>query len=230
MSHSLGTQLRQARTKRGLSLLDVAHKTRIPAQHLHDLEADNYNTHGGLTYAKSFLRHYANFLDVDASAILDRLQPPPLGGAQDYRYLVSSLGPWIRSRQFRASRPRPKGASQRGSLVSMSMIVGGIVLLGSGLMFANAMFSFGPKTPAPAPEAADAKRHVVRVLPAISAGETSQVSWTASSATPVASPAPAVSEVPTPIPVAVPVDGQSGELLKPSQVLPPPVKAIPVED
>ncbi|TLD69360.1 hypothetical protein FEM03_18505 [Phragmitibacter flavus] len=230
MSLSLGSQLRQARTKRGLSLLDVAHKTRIPAARLQDLEDDNYNSHGGLTYAKSFLRTYSAFLKVDASAILDQLQPPPLAGAKDYRYLVSNLGPWIRSRQFRARRPERRGAARRGSYVTTAMVTGGIVLLGGGLMFANAMFNFGAKTeeaPVASPPSAS-----VRSLPAISSVETAKVSWIVPAHTSALTIPSETTDTAAnhPIPVAIPVDSKTGELLKPSQILPAPVKAIPVED
>ena len=147
---TIGQQLLQARKKRGLSLQDVAHKTRIPVPRLQDLEADNYNSHGGLIYAKGFLRTYAAHLQVDASPILDRLQPPPLAGKRDYTYLVKNLGPWLKARQFKALTPKRATASQGGSVLSMALIVGAIVLLGTSLMFANAMFNTGTNANQPA--------------------------------------------------------------------------------
>lgn len=234
MSHSLGQQLRQVRTKRGLSLLDVAHKTRIPAARLHDLENDNYNTHGGLAYARSFLRTYAAYLEVDASPILDRLQPPPIAGAKDYRYLIQNLGPWVRARQFRSAAPPRKGSATRrgGSLVTVGLLTAGVALLGSSLMFANAMFNFPTATdPAAQQAGAEAKApstthsKPLAVLPAISVDETSQVSWKAPSE-PLVLPTKNISVTTSAsdtVPVAIPVTADN------MPVPGAPLKALPVD-
>ena len=75
MPPSLGQKLKQAREQLGLSLADVAHKTRIPVPRLHDLEEDNYNTFGSLTYARAFLQTYAGFVGVDANSVTDHMSP-----------------------------------------------------------------------------------------------------------------------------------------------------------
>jgi hypothetical protein len=95
MPPTLGQKLKHAREARGLAVADVTHVTRIPAQRILDLEGDRYTGSGSLTYAKSFLTTYSKFLDVDASSVLDHIQPPPLGGVRDYRYLVENLGQWV---------------------------------------------------------------------------------------------------------------------------------------
>jgi|GEM_PF-5675591 len=234
---TIGQQLLQARKKRGLSLQDVAHKTRIPVPRLQDLEADNYNSHGGLIYAKGFLRTYAAHLQVDASLILDRLQPPPLAGKRDYTYLVKNLGPWIKARQFKALTPKRATASQGGSVLSMSLIVGAIVLLGTSLMFANAMFNSGVNEPAA--DTAETETPVLEEkvsvtavsLPPISSKDISQASWTgASGVSPTFEPESDVSSVKTSapdeaVPVAIPVGPDEAD----EKSLPAPVKAIPVE-
>lgn len=98
MTASLGQRLRAARESRGLSLADAAHETRIPAQRLQHLEAENYASFGSMTYARSFLKLYSDFLGVDASGVLDELPSAVLGGPQDYRHLVESFGPWLREK------------------------------------------------------------------------------------------------------------------------------------
>lgn len=95
MVTSLGQRLRAARETRGLTLEDAAHFTRIPAERLRHLEADNYAAFGSMTYARSFLKLYSRYLRVDASEILDDLPPARLGGRRDYRYLVEQFGPWV---------------------------------------------------------------------------------------------------------------------------------------
>lgn len=142
MTPTLGQQLRRARIKRGLNLQDVAHVTRIPVSRLADLEDDNYNTHGGLIYAKNFLRTYSKFLEVDASQILDRLQPPPIAGVKDYKYLLDNLGTWLPERNRTPSvTPHSRHIhSPRHTLLTLSMITGCISLVVFSLMYANSMF------------------------------------------------------------------------------------------
>lgn len=98
MNQPLGQRLRSARELRGLSLMDAAHETRIPMQRLQHLEAENYASFGSMTYARSFLKLYSDFLGVDASGVLDELPSAVLGGPQDYRHLVENFGPWLRER------------------------------------------------------------------------------------------------------------------------------------
>jgi cytoskeletal protein RodZ len=78
--------------------MDAAHETRIPVQRLQHLEAENYASFGSMTYARSFLKLYSDFLGVDASGMLDELPSAVLGGPQDYRHLVESFGPWLREK------------------------------------------------------------------------------------------------------------------------------------
>lgn len=85
-----------AREMRGLSIEDAAHETRIPAQRLRYLESGNIAAFGSLTYARSFMRQYSDFLEVDASSMLEELPEGALGGERDYRYLTQSQGPWLR--------------------------------------------------------------------------------------------------------------------------------------
>ena len=98
MTASFGQLLIAAREKRGLSIEDAAHETRIPAQRLRYLESGNIAGFGSLTYARSFIRQYSEFLGVDASSILEELPEGALGGERDYRYLTQSQGPWLRER------------------------------------------------------------------------------------------------------------------------------------
>jgi len=104
MNLTLGQRLQAAREVRGLSLADAAHETRIPAQRLQHLESENLAAFGSMTYARSFLKLYSDFLEVDASAVLDELPSAVLGGPQDYRHLVESFGPWLRDKPQRVEK------------------------------------------------------------------------------------------------------------------------------
>lgn len=98
MTATFGQMLSAAREKRGLSIEDAAHETRIPAQRLRYLESGNIAAFGSMTYARSFMRQYSDFLGVDASPMLEELPEGALGGERDYRYLTQSQGPWLRER------------------------------------------------------------------------------------------------------------------------------------
>ena len=121
MHRTIGQTLRAAREARGLTLQDVAHETRIPANRILQLEGDNFAGFGSMAYAKSFLKSYSRYLGVDAREVADGLPVPVLGGPSDYRYLTETHGPWIE----RHERPRRKeplaktGGSPIPTLVGM---------------------------------------------------------------------------------------------------------------
>jgi len=131
----IGQTLRAAREKRGLSLLDAAHETRIPVGRLQMLEQDNYAAFGNMTYARSFLRRYSQFLEVDASPILHELPGGVLGGPRDYRYLTESHGLWVAPRGQRMghlSQVAAKGRPRR-SPVPAGLFIFILVLAGTGM-------------------------------------------------------------------------------------------------
>jgi transcriptional regulator with XRE-family HTH domain len=113
MTASFGQLLSAAREKRGLSLEDAAHETRIPMQRLRYLESGNIAAFGSLTYARSFLRQYSEFLGVDASEMLEELPEGVLGGERDYRYLTQSQGQWLRENDMQAERITAPAAGRR---------------------------------------------------------------------------------------------------------------------
>ncbi len=80
MSASIGKQLKQARLKRGLTVEDIAHETRIQQDKLRSLEEDDYSPFPSPTYAKSFLTIYSEYLDVDASEVIEAMAGPKGGG------------------------------------------------------------------------------------------------------------------------------------------------------
>jgi cytoskeletal protein RodZ len=62
---SIGDALRQERLRRGLSLEEVAERTRISARFVEALEAEEFDKLPGNFFARAFLRQYASFLGVD---------------------------------------------------------------------------------------------------------------------------------------------------------------------
>lgn len=118
MPASFGQKLITAREQRGLSIEDAAHETRIPVQRLRLLESGNVAAFGSMTYARSFIRSYSDFLGVDAADVLEELPEGALGGERDYRYLTHSHGPWIRNQAERPERITAPAASRIQSIRS----------------------------------------------------------------------------------------------------------------
>lgn len=126
----------EARELRGLSIDDAAFETRIPVQRLRLLESGNLAAFGSMTYARSFIRRYSEFLDVDASDMLEDLPEGALGGERDYRYLTQSQGPWLRehvSRPVSVASGPPERLQSIKSPLPAAIAVFVLILAGSGM-------------------------------------------------------------------------------------------------
>jgi cytoskeletal protein RodZ len=71
---SVGSQLYAAREAAGLSLTEIATRTRVPIRHLEAIEASNYSALPGSTYTIGFTRSYAKALGLDETALLTELR------------------------------------------------------------------------------------------------------------------------------------------------------------
>lgn len=67
---SLGQTLRQAREALALTLDEVETQTRIRAKYIQALESGDLSVLPSVTHAKGFLRNYAQFLHLDANALV----------------------------------------------------------------------------------------------------------------------------------------------------------------
>ncbi len=66
---TVGERLRQAREEQGLTLDDVASRTRIPIRHLRSIEDSNWDDLPAVTYTVGFARNYANAVGLDGAEI-----------------------------------------------------------------------------------------------------------------------------------------------------------------
>lgn len=71
---SVGAKLRAAREAVGLSLNEIAGRTRVPIRHLEAIETSNYSALPGSTYTVGFTKSYAKALDLDDAAIVAELR------------------------------------------------------------------------------------------------------------------------------------------------------------
>ncbi|MCH3958576.1 MAG: DUF4115 domain-containing protein [Selenomonas sp.] len=68
----IGDTLRAEREKQNLTVHDVEKGTSIRALYIESIEAGDYSKLPGEVYTKGFIRNYANFLKMDASAMVKR--------------------------------------------------------------------------------------------------------------------------------------------------------------
>jgi len=67
---TIGEQLKQARTQKGVSLEEVQSKAKIQAKFLQAMEEDDFEQILSPTYRRSFLEKYAQYLGLDSKALL----------------------------------------------------------------------------------------------------------------------------------------------------------------
>jgi cytoskeletal protein RodZ len=80
-SNPIGDRLKAAREAKGLSLDDVANRTRVPIRHLQHIEAGEWDALPAPTYSVGFARSYANVVGLNGSEIGAALREQ-LGGGQ----------------------------------------------------------------------------------------------------------------------------------------------------
>lgn len=88
----IGASLREARTRRGLSLDDVTAGLRIRERYVTALEEERWELMPGEAYAKGFLRMYAEFLGLDGSLYVDEYNER-IAAHLDQALVLESLAP-----------------------------------------------------------------------------------------------------------------------------------------
>ena len=82
----IGEILRERRMALKIDVHDVEEATKIRAKYLRALENEEYNLLPGNAYVKSFLRTYADYLDLDSRALVDQYRA--LGPQQEDEPMV----------------------------------------------------------------------------------------------------------------------------------------------
>src|SRR3954454_8808689 len=76
----IGAQLRETRMRRRIDISEVEAATKIRAKYLRALENEEWSLLPGPTFVKTFLRTYAEYLDLDARSMVEeprqRYGPP----------------------------------------------------------------------------------------------------------------------------------------------------------
>lgn len=130
-----GDRLRDARESRGLSLAEVAARTRVPQRHLEALEAGDYAALPSPTYAMGFSKAYARAVGVDE-----------VGIAQEVRRDLDRLGP-RRPEYVPYETADPARVPSRGIAI-LGVGVALAVLILVGLWYGTSLFQPNTGTPA----------------------------------------------------------------------------------
>ena len=67
----IGQTLREARMRQRIDMTEVESATKIRAKYLRALENEEWDLLPGPTFVKSFLRTYAEYLDLDARSLVE---------------------------------------------------------------------------------------------------------------------------------------------------------------
>ena len=112
----IGPSLREARLHKGVEIPDAERATKIRAKYLRALETESFDVLPGQAYIKSFLRSYADYLDLDGQLFVDEYTS---------RFWVDDESGPIRTRRIRIRERHHKRAERR--MVALTVV--GIALV-----------------------------------------------------------------------------------------------------
>jgi len=190
MVESVGKKLNQARLKRGLTIDEAAHATKLRPDKIAALEADDYSRFANNIYAKGFLQIYARYLHVDVSDFARTLDNANPISVSDYQYL--SNAPTPRRETTHVEREERKPPSLAPLLVFVVIIAIG---LGATWVYMKAQQISQSETTVKTTQTAEETSAPPTATPAPTAP--APVSW---AATPVPRPQPVVAATPAPQP------------------------------
>lgn len=100
----IGPSLREARLHMGVEITDAERATKIRAKYLRALETESFDVLPGQAYIKSFLKSYAEYLDLDGQLFVDEYTS---------RFWVDEESGPIRTRRIRIRERHHKRAERR---------------------------------------------------------------------------------------------------------------------
>lgn len=149
---TVGTRLRARREEMGLSLDEVAQRTRVPLRHLQAIENGTYSNLPSITYAMGFTKAYARVVGLEEAEIGRELRQE-LGSTFDERpeYVPFEMAD-------------PTRVPSRG-LAWVGLVVAGLLVLGGAIWFGSSWLR-NSNTAAPQTATAEATAPVPQRVPA----------------------------------------------------------------
>src|SRR5215211_1344956 len=132
MAPQIGESLREARTRQGIELADAQAATKIRARFLNAMEAERWELLPGPAYARGFLHTYAEFLGLDADALVKEYAQtlkPADQPATDEPQADSLTEPLVTHAPGAPRRPLGASPAMLAALAAAA-IVGFLVILG----------------------------------------------------------------------------------------------------
>jgi len=143
---TIGETLSEARRRRGLSIEDVAHETHVRPNLIRSIEDDDFSAFPSVAYAKSFIRNYGDFLEVElesAMAALNSGVALPFGDHELAGEMQATMEKDRRMRFSPGRRARRRVEKPGGAPVFLNLVLA--VLIGALLVFY--FFGYDAETP-----------------------------------------------------------------------------------
>lgn len=131
-----GERLRDAREAQGMSLAEIAERTRVPMRHLEGIENSDFSALPSPTYAVGFAKAYARVVGLDEVAI-----------GREVRGQRGSPVPTTQYQPYETPDPKrlpPRGLAVGGAIAAL------LVVAALGLFYGTNLFQGGDTTSAPA--------------------------------------------------------------------------------
>lgn len=143
-----GERLREAREAQGLTLAEIAARTRVPVRHLEAIERSDFGALPSPTYAMGFAKAYARAVGVDEIAIGREIRQ----SREVVRPAAAQYQPYD---TVDAVRTPPRGLALGLGLVAVALLVVVVLFYSTDLFFgAPGQILSEPPAAAPAPTAA----------------------------------------------------------------------------
>jgi cytoskeleton protein RodZ len=114
----IGETLREARMRRRIDMAEVEEATKIRAKYLRALENEEWSLLPGTTYVKTFLRTYADYLELDSRRLVEeyklRYEGPRAGEPAPFAGLATGRP---------QRRPRPRRRRSAGALGPIAVLL-----------------------------------------------------------------------------------------------------------
>ena len=119
----VGERLRSAREAQGMSLDDVATKTRVPIRHLEHIERGEWDSLPATTYCVGFARSYANAVGLNGSEVGNELREQLGGHGHGHGGSKPAAGPALYEPADPARVP-PRSLALIAAAVALLLVVG----------------------------------------------------------------------------------------------------------
>ena len=128
----IGSSLREARLRKGIEINDAERDTKIRSKYLRALETESFDVLPGQAYIKSFLRSYADYVDLDGQLFVDEYTS---------RFWIDEESGPVRSRRMRIREKHHRRAERR-------MVVLTVIGIAAVTALVIAAWNYGGGSPA----------------------------------------------------------------------------------